>query len=369
MMKVLHFILGKASKDRPNGVNQVIAGLAKYSTRHGAQVRVIGKAQTVEREGQRITRDGFEVEAYSCWRGPLVKALVEAIEWADLVHLHGVYAPWNLWVSRLCRRAGRPFVITLHDGLSPERALVKGRIKKRVFHELFQKSYLQKAAAVHVLTEEEGTDLWACARPRRVFCIPNGVDLEDFPQFERRSIGDKANLVLGYLGRLSPEKNLDAFCRAFAAVNTDGCFRLQLAGPDSDYARALVRQFGAQGVEWVGPRYGEAKTAFIRSLDLFIMPSLSEGFSIAAIEVLALGTPLLITRTAKACYFYNSQAFFMCEPTTFGLERGLRMAVDRRNDWPVMATRGRTLIEDRLNWSVVARDMLSAYAECVGGDR
>ena len=43
--RVLHFILGKANKDRANGVNQVIAGLAKYTARSGGDVRVIGKTE------------------------------------------------------------------------------------------------------------------------------------------------------------------------------------------------------------------------------------------------------------------------------------------------------------------------------------
>lgn len=367
-MKVLHFILGKANKERANGVNQVVAGLAKYSALHGANVRVIGKTHSLDHEGKLITRDGFQVEAYSRVKGGLGPALQRAIDWADIVHLHGVYSPWNIWVGRICTEQGKPFVLTLHDGLAPDRAVARSKIKKHLFHVLFQQRQLREAAAIHVLTEEEATEALACSTPRRIFCIPNGVDLEDFPSGERPNRGLSSCITLGYLGRLSEEKNLDTLCKAFAAVNAHGRLRLKLAGPDSEYGRRLLERYGQYGVEWIGSQFGKEKVKFIQSLDLFVQPSLCDAFSIAAMEVLALGVPILITRTAKSSYFYDRRAFFMCEPTVFGIERGLRNALSQTDLWPDMAARGRQLIEQRLNWSAAASDLLVEYERIVSGE-
>lgn len=361
-MKVLHFILGKANKDRANGVNQVIAGLAKYSARQGAEIRVIGKAESVIREGELITRDGFSVEAYSHFGHLLRAALAEAISWADIIHLHGVYSPWNLLVARMCDKIGRPYVVTPHNGLAPELSNARGRFKKWIFHASVQRKHLEQAAGVHVLTEEEATDLHSVAEPGNIFCIPNGIDLEDFPSLQERESATQHDVSIGYLGRLSVEKNLESLCNAFVAANKNHNIRLKLAGPPSAYSESLLKRYSEHGVEAVGPKFGVEKTEFIRSLDLFIHPSLCDVFSIAAMEVLALGTPLLITRTSRASYFYDRRAFLMCEPTAFGLERGLRLALERRADWPTMTVNGRRLIEDRLNWRAAAQDMLAAYS-------
>ncbi|MDH4317547.1 MAG: glycosyltransferase family 4 protein [Desulfobulbaceae bacterium] len=360
-MQILHFILGKANKNRANGVNQVIAGLAKYSVRQGAEVRVIGKAESVNSEGELIVRDGFDVQAFSTWGKPLTNAIRDAIAWADIIHMHGGYAPWNVWVGHKCNRMGTPYILTLHDGLSPRRTVVHGRIKKLLFHTFIQARHLREAAAIHVLTEEEATEVLSCANPKAMFCIPNGIDLDDFPPIEETMFREKPYTTIGYLGRLSQEKNLNSLCEAFTAVNTEGSLRLKLAGPDSSYARKLLRQFGERGVEWVGPKFGQEKVEFIRSIDLFVLPSLSEGFSMAALEVLAFGVPLLITRTSKMCYFYDCRAFFMCEPTAFGIELGLRGALAQRSEWPGMTMRGRELIEQRLNWAVLTCELLKQY--------
>jgi glycosyltransferase involved in cell wall biosynthesis len=360
-LKILHFILGKANKSRANGVNQVIAGLAKYSARLGAEIRVIGKAETVSHEGESIPRDGFTVNAYSRWGDGLCSALKEGIRWADIVHLHGVYSPWNLMVARMCDALNRPYIVTLHDGLAPERSLARGRLKKQIFHAMLQRGHLERAAGVHVLTEEEATDLLDAAKPRNIFCIPNGIDLEDYPHPDLPPPPSANEINIGYLGRLSAEKNLEALCLAFSSVNTNSNMRLKLAGPSTSYGDSLQKRFSPHGVMSVGAQFGEEKTTFIRSLDLFVHPSLCDVFSIAAMEVLALGTPLLITRTSKASYLYDRNAYFMCEPTSFGLERGLRMALDRRMEWRVKAANGRNLIEERLNWHAAAKDMLEAY--------
>lgn len=361
-MKVLHFILGKANKDRANGVNQVIAGLAKYSARQGAEIRVLGKAESVIKEGELVIRDGFFVEAYSHWGRSLRSALLEAISWADIVHLHGVYSPWNLLVASLSAKIGRPYVVTLHNGLAPELSKDRSRFKKWLFHSAVQRRHLQRAAGVHVLTEEEATDLYSVVQPCNIFCIPNGIDLEDFPSLQERDSAMQHEVCIGYLGRLSVEKNLDSLCTAFVAANKNRNMRLKLAGPVSAYSQALLRRYSEHSVEAVGPKFGAEKSNFIRSLDLFIHPSLCDVFSIAAMEVLALGTPLLITRTSRVSYFYDHRAFFMCEPTDFGLERGLRQALERRSEWSAMAANGRRLIENRLNWCAAADDMLAAYS-------
>lgn len=360
-MRVLHFILGKANKDRANGVNQVIAGLAKYSARRGAEVRVLGMAQQVKTQGEVIQRDGFAVTAFSRPCSAFFGELRATVDWADVTHLHGVFSPWNLRVARVCRELRRPYVVTLHDGLARERLRARGFLRKTLFHWLAQRRHLERAGAIHVLTEEEATEAQSWFRPHRLCCIPNGVDLDDYPSDSPAPRTPNRGLVVGYIGRLSPEKNVEALCRAVAALQATEAVRVVLAGPASHYLRRLLNQFGAHGTSWVGPKYGPEKTEFLRSLDLFVQPSLCDVFSIAAMEVLAVGVPLLITRTAKASYFFDRGAFFMCEPTPYGIERGLRIAATRRAEWPAFSARGRKLVEEELNWSAAAKALLGAY--------
>lgn len=366
-MNILHFVLGKASKDRANGVNQVVAGLAKYTARAGAHVRVIGKARSVTAEGEILPCDGFNVEAFSSWSKPLRARLMEAIDWADVVHLHGGYSPWNILVGRICVAQRTPYVVTLHNALSPDLTTARGTVRKTLFHRLFQRAHLETASALHVLTEEEATDVLHKIDAKRIFCIPNGVDLDDYPLREPscRAAGE---VTIGYLGRLSPEKNLEALCVAVDAIRLSTPIGLKLAGPFSDCGDQLRARFGDGHVQLTGAVYGEAKAAFMKSIDLLVIPSLSEGFSVAAAEALAMQTPLLITRTAKMSHYFDKQAFFMCEATAFGIERGLRRALAARESWDRMTTNGRRLVDESLNWRAIASQMVGSY-EAIASDR
>lgn len=364
-MRILHVILGKADKRRANGVNQVIAGLSKYTARNGVQVDVIGLAQSANIEGEVISRDGFSVRVFSKKGSFFRHAVQRAIENSDVVHLHGTYSPLNIWVGWLCDKLKKPYVVTLHGGLSPERNTWRNSVQKSIFHIVLQKRHLERASFVHVLTEEESTEAFAMVYPRAIYVIPNGVDLDDFPRPILRS-KIAGEITIGYLGRISREKNLEALCSAFARVSKDIPARLLLAGPLSSEANALARRYAGSGVMLIGPQFGLSKRDFFSKIDLFVHPSKTDVFSIGAMEALASGLPLIITRTSDASHFAHSRAFIMCEPTPFGIERALRAAFEHRIDLLLMAKRGRMLVEERFNWDSAAVELVTAYRNILG---
>lgn len=361
-MKVLHVILGKANKERANGVNQVIAGLAKYTARNGVQVMVLGKAQTATGQGQVIQRDGFLVTVFTRWSESFRKAVDHAVNTADIVHLHGTYSPLNIWVGHVCQKRNTPYVVTLHGGLSPARNSWKNSLQKRLFHLLLQKRHLERAACIQALTEEESTEIFVHTRPRAVSVIPNGIDLDDFPVITEGKAPVR-ELRVGYIGRISPEKNLDALCEAFTKVALGRQMKLFVAGPVSRESTRISQRWASSSVVLVGPKYGDEKLEFFDSIDLFVQPSKVDVFSIAAMEALARGVPMVISRTADASHFAETRCFFLCEPTVFGIERALRKALDRQAEWPAMSDRGRRLIEGRLNWNAATRDLITSYKE------
>ena len=363
-MKILHFILGKADKNRPNGVNQVIAGLAKYLVKEGVDLSILGKAGSVEREGAIIDRDGFVVEAYSKLTLRAISRFVDSVKIADIVHFHGLYSVYNILASLVCKVNHTPYIITLHDGLSAIRLNQRRRFLKRMFNILLQNRFVYGAAAIHVLTEEESTDLVNFGYAGKIYVISNGVDLDDFPRVINNQVARRSErLRVGYLGRLAPEKNIGSLISAISMGFTGSGVDLILAGPTSTYLDTLLKNTSGVSVDHVGPLYGEQKTEFIKSLNLFVHPAYCDVFSIAAMEVLAVGTPLVITRTSDSAYFYNRNAFYMCEPTAFGINRCIQLAIDTSDSWASKSIEGRLLIDSEFNWSVAAASLKAAYLE------
>src|SRR5262249_3176807 len=108
-----------------------------------------------------------------------------------------------------------------------------------------------------------------------------------------------------FLSRLHPKKGLDMLLEAWAALS--GLRReweLIIAGPEQGgYAATidgLILRLGlADSVRRVGKVGHESKLRLLRSADLFVLPSRSEGFTSAILEAMVMGRPVIATRSCN----------------------------------------------------------------------
>jgi glycosyltransferase involved in cell wall biosynthesis len=137
--------------------------------------------------------------------------------------------------------------------------------------------------------------------PQKVVTCLNWIDVPAFRMRAdvrhgvRHHLGFSDNtVVLGYAGRLAPEKRIDVLIDAFAGLSGAQDIRLMLIG-DGWKRAELQQQCQALGL---GERviFGgwKANTAdSLAALDLFILPSLVEGFALSLLEAMAAGIPCL----------------------------------------------------------------------------
>ncbi len=131
----------------------------------------------------------------------------------------------------------------------------------------------------------------------RIHSLPNGVPVPNDP-WQRRPEWRAAPRAV-YVGRLAPEKGLSTLLRAWPAVlKIHSRARLTLLGegPERERLEAEVRSLGLslgtdQAVELPGAV--SDVTCALRNADLFVLPSREEGMSIALLEAMALGIPLV----------------------------------------------------------------------------
>ena len=355
-MKILQFIIGKGNKNRPNGVNQVISGHCKYLLKNGIDLKVLGYASNAKVQGETENQDGFEVKVFSKPTMRLVREILYQVKWCDIVHLHGVYNLHNIFVAFIARIYKTPYVITTHNGFSKKLS----NLRKIIFDIIVQRNHINNADAIHVITPEESTEILKKMNPKSIFLAHNAIDFDDYNFDFKNNQKDRKVLKLGYLGRIGKEKNLENLMEAVKMVKSIFSIEFFIAGPETKYLKQILKKYSF--VNWVGPKYSDKKIEFIKSLDLFIHPSVADVFSISAIEVLAIATtPLLITRTSKASYFYNSNGFYMCEPTVFGLFEGIKNSLNDKKNWDKTILNGRTLVNETLNWDYTSKKLIDGY--------
>ncbi|MFI5456418.1 MAG: glycosyltransferase family 4 protein [Isosphaerales bacterium] len=142
-----------------------------------------------------------------------------------------------------------------------------------------------------------GEALHRTAETPRVVAIPNGVPVPE-TAWQRRPEWQAAPRAV-FVGRLAPEKGLDTLINAWPLVRaTYPEARLILIGEGpqrgtlEDRVKALGMTLGpGQAVEMPGA--AADPTEALRGADLFVLPSREEGMSIALLEAMALGIPLV----------------------------------------------------------------------------
>ena len=155
-------------------------------------------------------------------------------------------------------------------------------------------------------------DAWLSAHSpmrSRSSVIYNGVDLARFAAARVAGIGLRTNygisenaFVVGSVGRLVAEKNQLPLLDAIAELRASGAdVHLMLVG-DGPMRAALERradELRISGAVTFTGALPDVRPA-LRSFDVFVLPSLSETFSNAALEAMAMQVPVILTRTGGA---------------------------------------------------------------------
>lgn len=132
----------------------------------------------------------------------------------------------------------------------------------------------------------------------RVQVIVNGIDAARFATPAEQPVGAPPGPTIGTLARLEPRKGIRFLLDAMGKVLPELPEAKLLIGGDGEEREALARQAGAleiaSRVVFAGPV--RETQDFYRQLDLFVLPSLDEGFGLVILEAMAMGLPVIGTR-------------------------------------------------------------------------
>jgi glycosyltransferase involved in cell wall biosynthesis len=295
---------------------------------------------------------------------------------ADVVHTQMPFVYPTLLAARLARRLGKPLFYHQRGNFLPTH-LNRRSMKKRLYISLFEKRILRHAAGLIALTEAERDAFRALAPSTPCFIIPNGVvapppDPHAAARVEARWGIPRDALLILYLSRLEQWKGADELLAAFAHVQA-ACPRafLVMAGYDGCDAEArwrprIERDGYAQRVIFAGVVSGREKEDLLERADLFSLPSLGEGLSMAVLEALAHGTAVMLS---PQCNF--GEAEHEGAGITVAGDAGL-MAASMESlladpaRLRAMGEAGRALMRRQYSWDVVTDRLLDVYRDAVG---
>jgi glycosyltransferase involved in cell wall biosynthesis len=136
---------------------------------------------------------------------------------------------------------------------------------------------------------------------RRAF-VPNGIDPHRFvptapsqkPALRAR-LGISGGPVVLFSGRLAPEKRVDQLIRLWPTVrraHPDALLLILGTGSEEETLKRMAAEVGT-GIQFAG-RVDDV-VPYLQASDVFVLPSVAEGLSIAVLEALAVGMAVVVS--------------------------------------------------------------------------
>lgn len=253
------------------------------------------------------------------------------------------------------------------------------RSKKWLAGWLFENKNLRAAKCLHALCAAEADHFRRLGLINPVAIIPNGIARDTLhPLPEREAItkqfpGLKGRRRVLFLSRLHPKKGLRNLLRAWRGLGADGAeWCLMIAGNGltayEEELRTLVREFALErNVFFLGAVYGGDKAAALAAADIFVLPSFSEGFSMAILEAAAAGLPVLLTPECNFPELVTAGAGIEITTEAAGIEMGLKQMFKFSDGQRTeMGRQGMQLVQQSYTWPAIASQMTEVYQWLAG---
>jgi glycosyltransferase involved in cell wall biosynthesis len=302
---------------------------------------------------------------YPRWNVLARPALPASLRAAEIVHVtnHAGVPPAG---------DGQGLVVTVHD-LAFEYFPSLFPRAWRVMYKLGLRAAVRRADAIITPSRNTAEDVLSRTDvdPRKLHVVPLAPPLPlgalDADEVLAR-LKVRSPYVL-FVGTLEPRKNLVRLVRAYRRVAADGFpHSLVLAGPLGWHHESLMRELALRGpgeIAMTGSISADELDAVYRAADVFVYPSLYEGFGLPVLEAMARGIPTVASNASAVPEVAGDAAIGVNPRSVRAIAQAIASLVSDVDLADKMAARGRAQAE-RFSWDETARLTLEVYERVLG---
>ena len=265
----------------------------------------------------------------------------------------------NYFLPRLMSAVARRRVVTVHD------------LTYKRFPELLQKETLHNLEA-HMKREIALSDAVICvsdstrrdllhfyeADPARIVTIHSG--LPPLPAAE--PVAGLPRRYILFVSTVEPRKNLAVLLDAFARLRSSGAYdgSLVVAGRVGWKAESISARLGEPGVVHLDYVRPSQLATLYAGADVFVFPSIYEGFGFPMLEAMAAGAPVIAARSSSLPEIGGEAAIYFDPSDVGALEGALRRLLNDADLRAGLVARGREQAS-RFQWSQASAETLDLF--------
>ncbi len=240
---------------------------------------------------------GYQAVKFSFKSRKIIKQYVQE---TDCVFVQDL-APIGNWTIKYAKQFQKPILAYIHQinweqvpSLLPKiiGSLLKGFIKR------FSIKRYNQCDCILIPYETLGQELTAAGVQIKKEVVRLGIDTKTFKPSENK-VESKLHLrlnpnhkIIGYVGRISDEKNLDILLETFNKLQDKyPIYLLIVGGGPKNKIRKFEKNKNTKVTGFVSN-----VIPYLQAMDIFVMPSLTETTSLATLEAMACGVPVITTK-------------------------------------------------------------------------
>ena len=269
-----------------------------------------------------------------------------------------------------------PQVLTIHD-LVPFIFPEESKLTRTLVYQALFGATVRRAKRIIAVSDNTRRDIvrFFDVHPENIHVIPLAAEKRYQPQSaaDDREMLSKYRIrppYLLYVGTIEGRKNLHCLISAFSEIVKHGYpHNLVIVGKrgwrTQRFDEALGR-FPVKGrIQLTRYMPDEALPALYRQAEVFVYPSIYEGFGLPPLEAMACGTPVVCSRASSLPEVVGDAALLFDPTDSAVLARALESVIDSPATKERLSRRGRERAS-RFCWSETAAKTLDVYEQVVG---
>jgi glycosyltransferase involved in cell wall biosynthesis len=363
--------------------NPDFARLGKELAERNHHISVITSIRPVDKQEKARNVEIFEVDPLvTLYKLPHTLTFVPSFVYKivkqqniEIIHLLNDLSTNAAFASLTSRLSGVPYVYTIQGpGTKLGHPLVDSVIWS--YHQTIERWIVNRARKVILLSKSLiPTAEELRVKQNRMAVVPSGMDPTHFSS-ERPEIKEKTQrlkneldlndkIVLGYLGRLTPVKGLEVLFSAVRQIQDEYPRLTILVVGDGALRKNLEVIASKLKIRTIFAGWKQDTVPYYSLMDIFVLPSFSEGLANVLLEAMAMGKAVVATKVGGNPDIVSSgeNGFLVTAGDSKSMASALRQLIEDEKLRKSIAAKNRQKIEECFSWMATAEKMERVYNE------